>query len=121
MKLEISAEKAHWKRSLIMKVGSAVLAVHIVVAGLFAFTQGCVTTESQGSSRAAGARHKGPWKHEHKGGTSVATAQPDFYNQGLDQSDDALYSDPLITSSSVLTPVEPSPSSAPVAQTETYI
>jgi len=117
----MSAEEAHWKRSLIMKVGSAVLAVHIVVACLFALTQGCVTTESQGSSRTAGARHKGPWKHEHKGGTSVAAAQPDYYDQGIGQSDDALYSDPLITSSTVFTPVEPAPSSAPVAHTETYI
>ena len=121
MKLGISAEEAHWKRSLIMKVGSAVLAVHIVVACLFALTQGCVTTESQGSSRAAGARHKGPWKHEHKGGPSGAAIQSDYYDQGMGQSDDALYSDPLITSSTVHAPVDRFPSPVSVAKTQTYI
>ena len=50
-----------------MKVGSAVLGLHIAALVAFALTQGCVTTESQGSGRGAGAKHKGPWRHEHKG------------------------------------------------------
>ena len=28
--------------------------------------QGCITTESFGSGRGAGAKHKGTWRHEHK-------------------------------------------------------
>lgn len=48
-----------------MKIGSICMAVAILsVLGL---TQGCVTTESQGSGRGAGAKTKGPFKHQHKG------------------------------------------------------
>ena len=121
MKLEISAEKAHWKRSLIMKVGSAVLAVHVAVACLFALTQGCVTSESQGSGRGAGARHKGPWKHEHKGVASPMVAQTGYYDQDMGLGSDDMYSDPLITSTEMASPIEPSPFAASVENTEVYI
>ncbi len=57
-----------------MKIGSAVLGLHIAALIAFALTQGCITTESQGSGRGAGARHKGPFKHEHKGKTQSSQA-----------------------------------------------
>ena len=57
-----------------MKIGSAVLGLHIAALVAFSLTQGCVTTESQGSGRGAGAKHKGPWRHEHTGKTSSAQA-----------------------------------------------
>ena len=82
-----------------MKIGSAVLGVAVLCA--FALTQGCVTTESQGSGRGAGARHKGPWKHEHKGkaeSTMVAQADPYAYDDSQDAS--SLYEPVVIESSS---------------------
>ena len=63
-----------------MKIGSAVLGLHIAALIAFALTQGCITTESKGSGRGAGAKHKGPWKHEHKGKTSQAVAGDSIYS-----------------------------------------
>jgi lysozyme len=64
-----------------MKVGSAVLGLHITALVAFALTQGCVTTESQGSGRGAGAKHKGPWRHQHTGKaeSSQAVASDSMY------------------------------------------
>ncbi|NNJ71212.1 MAG: LysM peptidoglycan-binding domain-containing protein [Kiritimatiellales bacterium] len=105
-----------------MKVGSAVVAAHVAVVCMFALTQGCVTTESQGSGRGAGARHKGPWRHEHKGkaASSMMDQSLDF-GQGIDQGDEGLYSEPLITSTSMGSTVEPSPTTSYPGQTEVYI
>ncbi len=105
-----------------MKVGSAVLTVHIAVACMFTLTQGCVTTESQGSGRGAGARHKGPWKHEHKGKVASSTMdQSLMFGQGIDQGGDDMYSDPLIDSIPMGSTVEPRPSISLPAMTEVYI
>lgn len=59
-------ERAELKRSFIMKVGSAVLGVHIAAVCALVLSQGCVTSESQGSGRGAGARHKGVGAHIHR-------------------------------------------------------
>jgi len=106
-----------------MKVGSAVLGLHVVAVVAFALVQGCVTTESQGSGRGAGARHKGPWKHEHKGKTAStqAVASDALYQQGSEQDTASVY-DPVIIESGSSTP---EPYVAPVTSysgnTETYI
>ena len=68
-----------------MKVGAAVLGLHIAALVAFSMTQGCVTTESHGSGRGAGAKHKGPWKHQHKGdtaGSQVVVADDNIYGGG---------------------------------------
>lgn len=104
-----------------MKVGSPVLFVHVVVLCVFALTQGCVTTESQGSGRGAGARHKGPWKHDHKGKatSSVAAYPQDTFDYGQDDDMGSIY-DPVIESSTDNSAPEPyvDPASS---MTESYI
>lgn len=103
-----------------MKVGSVVVGLHIAVFCVFALTQGCVTTESQGSGRGAGARHRGMVKHQHKGkssATPVAVEAQDPYATN-DENMDSIY-DPIIVESteSVVEPYNP-----PVtANTGTYI
>jgi LysM repeat protein len=103
MNIESSSDRAKWKRSLIMKIGSAVIAIHVAVLCVFSLTQGCVTNESQGSGRGAGARHKGPWKHEHKTvetPASMVAGQGSYhgYDQGAD--DAALYAPVIIETQS---------------------
>lgn len=103
-----------------MKVGSAVLGLHMVAIVAFALTQGCVTPESQGSGRGAGARHKGPWKHQHKGKTPTTQAAPAYatdFSGATDSMDDSVIIDS--TDSGSITPyVAPV---APTGHTETYI
>ncbi len=103
-----------------MKVGSAVLGLHIAAVVAFSLVQGCVTTESQGSGRGAGARHKGPWKHEHKGKavSTQAVATDSYYQQGSEQ---GIY-DPVIIETGSTTP-EPyvAPATSYSGNTETYI
>ena len=120
MNIEPSADRAKWKRSLIMKIGSAVIAIHVAVLCVFALTQGCVTTESKGSGRGAGARHKGPWKHEHTDVEPPASmvAELDIYQtdgQGLD--DGSIYS-PVVIETQGTTP-EPYAGSSTL--TDSYI
>lgn len=105
-----------------MKVGSAVLGLHIVAVVAFALTQGCVTSESQGSGRGAGARTRGPWSHQHKGKTaSTQAVAADPYMTGTDQGTD-MY-DPVIIEStdSAAQVTYVAPVVAPSANTETYI
>ncbi|MEI6891372.1 MAG: LysM peptidoglycan-binding domain-containing protein [Pontiella sp.] len=103
-----------------MKIGSSVLTAAAVVCA-FTFTQGCVTTESQGSGRGAGAKHRGPFRHEHQGnetrseGSSVAVNPYAAY----EDPGSAVYEEPIITESTSY--VEPNPVMAPVDQTEVYI
>lgn len=105
-----------------MKVGSAVLGLHIVAVVAFALTQGCVTSESHGSGRGAGARTKGPWSHQHKGKTaSSQAAMTDPYMGGADQESEPIYEPVIIEtvdSSDPQTYVAPV---APPARSETYI
>jgi len=102
-----------------MKIGSAVIAVHVAVLCVFSLTQGCVTTESQGSGRGAGARHKGPWKHEHTDVTPPAMLAGQDVYQGYDQGmeDGSIYT-PLVIDTQDTTPAPYVGSSTP---TETYI
>ncbi len=74
MNNETVLDREKWKRSLIMKIGSAVFGLHVAVLCVFALTQGCITTESQGSGRGAGARQKGLRKHEHTGKVAAPVA-----------------------------------------------
>ena len=103
-----------------MKVGSIVLGLHVVAVVAFSLTQGCVTTESQGSGRNAGARTRGPWSHQHKGvdssGQPVAVANSPAMDSGTNGT--SLY-DPVILDNDMPEPyVAPA---HPVANTETYI
>ncbi|MEE9369483.1 MAG: LysM peptidoglycan-binding domain-containing protein [Pontiella sp.] len=103
-----------------MKIGSAVLGVAVLCA--FALTQGCVTTESQGSGRGAGARHKGPWKHEHKGkaeSTMVAQSDPYTYDAGQDAT--SIYDPVIIESSSSSVAPYAGAAAAAAGSTEVYI
>jgi LysM repeat protein len=105
-----------------MKVGSAVVGLHIAVLCVFALTQGCVTTESQGSGRGAGAKTKGPFKHEHKGKqASTPIAQSDPYYTDNAQND-SMY-EPVMIESSTDYSVEPTPvkKSSSTTATEIYI
>ena len=101
-----------------MKIGSAVLAVHVAVLCAFSLTQGCITTESKRASQ--GAQHKGPFKHVHKGKDASAVAVPVEpmmdYNENLD--DSSLYAVEPIDVAPIATPA-PRPSST--TATETYI
>jgi len=91
-----------------MKAGVAVFGLHIVAVCAFVLTQGCVTTESQGSGRGAGARRKGPWRHEHKGKSRQAVAQQNAYPQATDNlADDSAYESVIIESSSMSSSQEP--------------
>lgn len=125
MKNQSFTDGAKSKRSLIMKVGSSVLGLHVAAICLFAMTQGCITTESQGGGRGAGARHKGPWKHEYKGKSTegMAVAQDYGYQQGSTQGGDAMFGAPVIVSSDSHAPVEPyaPPKTTSTAGTEIYI
>jgi len=91
-----------------MKAGVAVFGLHIVAVCAFVLTQGCVTTESQGSGRGAGARRKGPWRHEHTGKSRQMVARQNAYPQATDnQADDSVYESVIIESSSVNSTPEP--------------
>ena len=106
-----------------MKVGSAVLGLHVVALVAFALTQGCVTTESQGSGRGAGARHKGIVKHEHKGkASSGASAETYAMDSGTatDSMDESVIIDSTDSGSSA-TYVAPIAPVAVMENTETYI
>jgi len=105
-----------------MKVGSAVLGLHIAAAVAFSLTQGCVTTESQGSGRGAGARHRGIVKHEHKGKSNAAqpAAADSFYQQDSGQDSSSAYEPVIIESESSSMP-EPYVAPVPQANTDTYI
>lgn len=104
-----------------MKNGSVALGIHAAVLCVFALTQGCVTTESQGSGRGAGARHKGPWKHEHKGKTSATVvAQADSFPDYMNSQPLELGYEPVITQN-FPGPVAPYPTSASTGTSEIYI
>jgi lysozyme len=105
-----------------MKIGSTVFAAHVAVLCVLALTQGCVTTESQGSGRGAGAKHKGFYKGDHKGksassdeGTAVATDPYGAYEEDTL----SVYDDPMISESS--SSVEPIIAAGSYGETEIYI
>ncbi len=97
-----------------MKIGSAVLGVHIAALFALSLTQGCVTTESEGTSTAV---QHGPFRHEHSGKSSASM---------MTQVDQPLYPDNF-SEGPLYTPVEPidvTPINMPsesATTTETYI
>lgn len=100
-----------------MKIGSAVVGVHVAVLCAFSLTQGCLTTGSDSPGR--GARHKGPFQHAHKGKDAVVMgAQSEAIDYGT-----GLEGQPVYTSEPIdITPIEPAPTYiAPSVATETYI
>ena len=104
-----------------MKVGATVLGLHIAAVLAFTLTQGCITTESEGSGRGNAAR-KGPWRHEHKGISQKETAPANQY-VGLDEGSmmgGSIYDEPVIQGNTM---PEPTPwiAPAPTDNTETYI
>jgi LysM repeat protein len=120
MKKQSLADKAQVKRSLIMKVGAAVLGLHIAVVLAFSLTQGCITTESQGSGRGAGARHKGPWKHEYKSSAKVQPAANPYFMDNNESVTGSIYEETVIVET-IQTSSMPEPSYIPSGNTETYI
>ncbi|HSR87680.1 MAG TPA: LysM peptidoglycan-binding domain-containing protein, partial [Pontiella sp.] len=102
-----------------MKIGSAVIAIHVAVLCVFSLTQGCITTELEDQGRGAGARHKGPWRHDHKGAEKASTAAVQnaypAYDEGIDGGD--LYA-PVIIETETVTP---EPYVGSTTATETYI
>ncbi|HEY5653031.1 MAG TPA: LysM peptidoglycan-binding domain-containing protein [Pontiella sp.] len=103
-----------------MKINSSVFGVQIAVLCVFALTQGCVTTESQGSGRGAGARRKGPWKHEHKGkNASASSASQHEYSLYEESGTSIVDENPVIIENSYTSTVEPNPD--PVSTSNIYI
>lgn len=105
-----------------MKIGSTVIGLHVAALCAFSLTQGCVTSESQGSGRGPGAHHRGIVKHEHRGkaramGTSVAQENP--YGQ-YDSVDNGYMGviDSGITTSEI---IEEAPPAEVVQTSEIYI
>ena len=102
-----------------MKVNVMKTAGYVVVAGFFLMTQGCITTESFGSGRGAGAKHKGPWRHQHQGGvqsSAMQSMQPVINNQMIFSEE--VY-EPIITSSEMVADI--SPVEIPATSTEIYL
>ena len=84
-----------------MRISVMKLVGYAVVVGFFLMSQGCITTESFGSGRGAGAKHKGPWRHEHQGGvqsSAIQRMQPVINDQMIYSEE--VY-EPIITSSEV--------------------
>ena len=92
---------------------------YLFVAGFFLMTQGCITTESFGSGRGAGAKHKGPWRHQHQGAaqsSSMQNMQPVINDQMIFSEE--VY-EPIITLSEV--GVDMTPEEMPADTTEIYL
>ena len=102
-----------------MKIGSAVVGLHVAVLSVFALTQGCETTKSQGSGQ-AGARHRGIVRHEYK--REIPAVSRAEYEEII-ASDDRLYPEDDISSTDMqhraVSPVEPMGSD--YGTTEVYI
>jgi lysozyme len=101
-----------------MKIGSAIV-LHVAILSAFALT-GCETTKSQGSGRGAGAKHKAPFRHEHKDKSDSATG----FLAGDFPIDDMLPGDDLFSGKDTFQVsgynVEPQPTTT-IATTEVYI
>ena len=96
--------------NLIKLMGFMVTSVVILI------TQGCITTESFGSGRGAGAKHKGPWRHQHQNVMNIRaiqSIQPLINEQMIDNND--IY-EPIIISSELS-----DDQAVAVNKTETYI
>ena len=96
--------------------------LQVVAVCAFVLTQGCVTSRTDESSIGAGARRKGPWKHEHKGHAVASSKIAQGTGYSSTAADDTLY-DPVIIESSSITEssVAPAPQPKVAHGTETYI
>ena len=102
-----------------MRISVMKLVGYAVVVGFFLMSQGCITTESFGSGRGAGAKHKGPWRHEHQGGVqsiAIQNVQPVINGQMIYSEE--VY-EPIITSSEM--GIDIAPVEIPAETTEIYI
>jgi len=104
-----------------MKTGSSFFMAVAVLSAL-ALTTGCVTTESQGSGRGAGAKHKGFYKAEHKGKeTPAALTKDEWVAEYGAETDDSLYGDDVITSTDSSYMGGPDEGASKYGETEIYI
>ena len=88
----------------------------VAISGVILITQGCITTESFGSGRGAGAKHKGPWRHQHQNVMNIRaiqSIQPLINEQMIDNQE--IY-DPIIISSDLS-----DDQAVAVNETETYV
>lgn len=88
----------------------------VAISGVILITQGCITTESFGSGRGAGAKHKGPWRHQHQNVMNIRaiqSIQPLINEQMIDNQE--IY-DPIIISSDIS-----DDQAMAVNETETYV
>lgn len=102
-----------------MKISVLKIVGYAVVAGFFLMSQGCITTESFGSGRGAGAKHKGPWRHQHQGGvqsSAIQNVQPILNDQMIYSEE--IY-EPIITSSEM--GIDMAPVEIPTETTEIYL
>lgn len=103
-----------------MKIGSSFYMAVAVLSGL-ALTTGCVTTESQGSGRGAGAKHRGVYKADHKGKeTPAALTKDEWETEYGTEADEPLYQEEVSSSDMDYTG-EPSQSASAYGETEIYI
>ena len=103
-----------------MKIGSSFFMAVAVLSAL-ALTTGCVTTESQGSGRGAGAKHRGVYKADHKGKETPAALTKDEWvaEYGAETDDSMLMEDDTISSSDYQG--GPNEGAASWGETEIYI
>ena len=88
----------------------------VAISGVILITQGCITTESFGSGRGAGAKHKGPWRHQHQNVMNIRaiqSIQPLINEQMIDNQE--IY-DPIIISSDIS-----EDQAMAINETETYV
>lgn len=88
----------------------------VAISGVILITQGCITTESFGSGRGAGAKHKGPWRHQHQNVMNIRaiqSIQPLINEQMIENQE--IY-DPIIISSDLS-----DNQAVAVNETETYV
>lgn len=104
-----------------MKTGSSFF-MTVAVLGALALTTGCVTTESQGSGRGAGAKHRGVYKADHKGKeTPAALTKDEWVAEYGEETDDSLYGDEQVTSTESGYMGGPSEAASKYGETEIYI
>ena len=102
-----------------MKISVMKIVGYGTVAGFFLMSQGCITTESFGSGRGAGAKHKGPWRHQHQGGvqsSAIQSMQPVMNDQMIYSEE--VY-EPIITSSEM--GIDMTPGEISTKTTEIYL
>ncbi len=103
-----------------IKIRSAVVVVHIAAVCLLALMQGCITNESQGSGRGAGAKHKLPWRHEHRGNENIGYHMMDL-GVPMEWTQEPAVVEPVYESIVVESEMPPKIDAQPTPPTELYI